>query len=70
MPLTLIAIIDRDLRCPLLAQSRHRLVHCTCPLSGAKQTLRGRGHDCKQSLLDDGTEIETLLNGYNSEVVA
>ena len=24
--------------CPLLAQSRHRLVHCTCPLSGAKQT--------------------------------
>src|SRR5262249_29690262 len=25
-------------RCPLLAQSRHRLVHCTCPLSGVKRT--------------------------------
>jgi hypothetical protein len=25
-------------RCPLLAQSGHALVHCTCPLSGVKQT--------------------------------
>src|SRR5262245_495329 len=24
--------------CPLLAQSGHALVHCTCPLSGVKQT--------------------------------
>jgi hypothetical protein len=24
--------------CPLLAQSGHRLVHCTCPLLGAKRT--------------------------------
>jgi DNA-binding NtrC family response regulator len=24
--------------CPLLAQSGHRLVHCTCPLSGIKRT--------------------------------
>jgi len=24
--------------CPLLAQSRHELVHCTCPLSKVKQT--------------------------------
>jgi hypothetical protein len=24
---------------PLLAQSRHELVHCTCPLSGVKRTL-------------------------------
>ena len=24
--------------CPLLAQSGHRPVHCTCPLSGAKRT--------------------------------
>jgi hypothetical protein len=23
-----------------MAQSRHRLVHCTCPLSGVKRTLR------------------------------
>ena len=27
-------------RCPLLAQSGHRLVHCTCPLSGVKRTCR------------------------------
>ena len=25
-------------RCPLLAQSGHRLVHCTCPLLGVKRT--------------------------------
>src|SRR5262245_32344537 len=25
-------------RCPLLAQSRHRLVHCTCLLLGGKRT--------------------------------
>ena len=24
--------------CPLLAQSRHGRVHCTCPLSGVKRT--------------------------------
>src|SRR5262245_25654163 len=24
--------------CPLLAQSGHSLVHCTCPLSGVKRT--------------------------------
>jgi hypothetical protein len=29
---------DHDSECPLLAQSEHPLVHCTCPLSGAKQT--------------------------------
>ena len=27
-------------RCPLLAQSGHGLVHCTCPLSGVKRTCR------------------------------
>ena len=27
-------------RCPLLAQSGHTELHCTCPLSGAKQTCR------------------------------
>ena len=27
-------------RCPLLAQSRHRPAHRTCPLSGVKRTLR------------------------------
>ena len=26
-------------QCPLLAQSRHRLLHCTCPLSEAKRTF-------------------------------
>src|SRR5262245_31397500 len=25
-------------KCPLLAQSGHSLVHCTCPLSGVKRT--------------------------------
>ena len=25
--------------CPLLAQSGHRLVRCTCPLSGVEQTF-------------------------------
>ena len=29
----------RSSRCPLLAQSRHELVHCTCPLSREKRTL-------------------------------
>ena len=27
-----------EFRCPLLAQSRHQLVHRTCPLSGVKRT--------------------------------
>jgi putative ABC transport system substrate-binding protein len=31
-------INNRELRCPLLAQSRHGLVHCTCPLLGVKRT--------------------------------
>ena len=32
------------LRCmsPLLAQSGHRLVRCTCPLSGVKRTTGGQ----------------------------
>jgi hypothetical protein len=25
--------------CPLLAQSRHRLLHCTCPLLGGKADM-------------------------------
>jgi hypothetical protein len=29
--------------CLLLAQSRHKLVHCTCPLSGVKRTNFGAG---------------------------
>ena len=28
----------RDIRCPLLAQSGHGLVHRTCPLSGVERT--------------------------------
>ena len=31
-------VIEQVVQCPLLAQSRHKLVHCTCPLSGVKQT--------------------------------
>ena len=30
---------DRMNACPLLALSGHERVHCTCPLSGAKQTF-------------------------------
>ena len=30
--------------CPLLALSGHRLVHCTCPLLGVKQTWAGAVH--------------------------
>ena len=29
--------------CPLLAQSRHELVYCTCPLSGVKRTCLATG---------------------------
>ena len=31
-------VINRSTRCPLLAQSGHAELHCTCPLSGAKRT--------------------------------
>jgi len=30
--------------CPLLAQSGHSLVHCTCPLSGVKRTWASALH--------------------------
>ena len=29
---------DKTSTCPLLAHSGHQLVHCKCPLSGAKRT--------------------------------
>ena len=32
--------VRRRRECPLLAQSRHELVHCTCPLLGVKRTCR------------------------------
>src|SRR5262245_22993782 len=35
---------------PLLALNRHSLVRCTCPLSGAKQTLDSRGCPVSWSL--------------------
>src|SRR4029450_7241460 len=39
--------------CPLLAHSRHGLLHCTCPLSGAKRTwpiaVHMSGFDPKQT---------------------
>ena len=31
-------VIERAAQRPLLAQSGHRLVHCTCPLLGEKRT--------------------------------
>jgi len=31
-------VADAATPCPLLAQSRHELVHRTCPLSGVEQT--------------------------------
>jgi hypothetical protein len=37
--------------CPLLAQSRHELVHCTCPLSGVKRTMTVCGNPLSRSLL-------------------
>src|SRR5262245_10512629 len=41
-------------KCPLLAQSRHGLVHRTCPLSGVKRTwrfvLRMSAYDPKRTL--------------------
>ena len=54
MPLTLIAIIDRDLRCPLLAQSGHPELHCTCPLLGVKRTLIGTGAECIGKRMTEG----------------
>jgi hypothetical protein len=42
IPATLLAcadeVIEYGSECPLLAQSRHGLVHCKCPLSGVKRT--------------------------------
>src|SRR5262252_6733968 len=35
---TVIGMRKRAAQCPLLAQSRHELVHRTCPLSGVKRT--------------------------------
>ena len=40
LQLAALFISNQAARCPLLAQSGHRLVHCTCPLSGAKRTCR------------------------------
>ena len=44
-------------RCPLLAQSGHGLVHCTCPLLGVKQTwpfaLRMSAYDPKRTSIGD-----------------
>src|SRR6516162_422344 len=34
----------REPACPLMAQSRHKLVHCTCPLLGVKRTWKALQH--------------------------
>jgi hypothetical protein len=52
--------------CPLLAQSRHELLHCTRPLSGVKRTLRHIGHlaaylDLGSSLLT-GRRVSSISN--------
>src|SRR5215831_6404773 len=36
--------LSRFSECPLLAHSRHGLLHCTCPLSGVKRTWVGALH--------------------------
>src|SRR5262245_45056365 len=38
-------------KCPLLALSRHALLHCMSPLSGAKRTCPFRGSPLLRSLL-------------------
>ncbi len=49
-------------RCPLLAQSRHRLVHRTCPLSGIKRTSgAARRNELQKSLnLALGSSLATI----------
>ena len=34
------SLLPNTTRCPLLAQSGHAELHCTCPLSGVKRTCR------------------------------
>src|SRR5262249_33779112 len=48
-------------RCPLLAQSRHGLVHCTCPLSGVKRTWRLR---CGMTLIPKADITEPFHYRY------
>src|SRR5262245_48245891 len=45
----------RDCQCPLLAQSRHRRVHCTCLLSRVKRT-----YDFGDSVLRRQYDIGTI----------
>ena len=46
-------------RCPLLAQSGHKLVHCTCPLSGVKRTFM-RGIQCRLLLCKHTGPVQLL----------
>ena len=53
---------------PLLAQSGHRLLHCTCPLSGVKRTSTCAPHmsafDPKRTLAVTGCMMNnTTVNG-------
>ena len=41
---------DRMGLCPLLAQSRHERVHCTCPLSGVKRNAVASDHRASSSI--------------------
>src|SRR5262249_553799 len=43
--------------CPLLAQSRHGPLHCTCPLSGIKRTSAARP-SLRPSMLIDQSEVQ------------
>jgi hypothetical protein len=55
-------------RCPLLAQSRHELVHSTCPLLGVERDRRcgGRGLSKKVTGVHRERPVSYLsLNGHN-----
>ena len=54
--------------CPLLAQSRHALVHCKCPLLGVKRTLTNRCSSSRIELCADVSLIELQLAKCQPEV--
>ena len=56
-------VIEWTIKCPLLAQSGHAELRCTCPLSGVKPTSRCRRARC-QSLNFFKDLIGRLHGGY------
>ena len=51
------------MRCPLLAQSGHTALHCTCPLLGVKRTSR-----FALQMIADMTQ-QCLLNEINADLI-